>query len=94
MKQASVEKVIGFYKIWTVVLIVLFIVLQNCRWAVFSAWWISSAVLMLYLLCNILYLARLKKKLSEDKLKEVIIERNNRLARRANKMAKRLEEEE
>lgn len=42
-------------------------------------------ILMMYLLCNILYLTKLKKKLSENKLKEIIQERNNRLARKANK---------
>ncbi len=93
MRQKREEKIVLAYKIWTLVLIILFIFQSNSRWAIFSAWWITTAILMLYLLGNILYLLRLKKKLSEDKLQEIIQERNSRLARKAYKNRKRLEEE-
>ena len=93
MRQKREEKIVLAYKIWTLVLIILFIFQSNSRWTIFSAWWITTAILMLYLLGNILYLLRLKKKLSEDKLQEIIQERNSRLARKAYKNRKRLEEE-
>ncbi len=95
MKQKREEQIIWAYKIWTIVLIILFFFQSNSRWAIFYAWWISTAVLMMYLLCKILYISWLKKKIIEDKLQEIITERKHRMvmAQKENKAGRPLEEE-
>lgn len=93
MKQKMVDKVILFYKVWSAALMAIFIFMADYRTDAFNTWWISTAVLMMYLLINILYLANLKRKITEDRLKEVIEERNARLSRRANRLGKHKEDE-
>lgn len=93
MKQKTVDKVVMFYKFWSATLLTIFIFMASYRMEVFYTWWIGTAVLMMYLLINILHLVNLKKKLSEDRLKELIEERNARLSRRARRMGKRMEDE-
>ncbi len=88
MKHKTVEKVIWFYKFWSATLLAIFIFMADYRTEAFCTWWISTAILI-----NILYLANLKKKISGDRLKELIKERNERLSRRASRMGKRMEDE-
>lgn len=93
MKKKTVDKVILFYKVWSAALLAIFIFMADYRTGAFNIWWISTAVLMLYLLVNILYLANIKRKITEDRLKELIEERNARLSRRANRLGMYKEDE-
>lgn len=93
MKQKTVDKVIWIYKYWSATLLALFIFMAEYRTDAFFMWWISTAVLMIYLLINILYLANLRRKISEERLKELIEERNARLSRRANRLGRHKEDE-
>lgn len=94
MKQKTVEKVIWFYKFWSAALLAVMLIVPDYRMETFHTWWLSTAILIMYLVINILYLAHLKKKISDDRLKELIQERNARLSRRAEKMGRHMEEKE
>ena len=61
MNHKIVEKVIGFYKYWSATLLAIFIFMADYRTEAFYVWWISTAVLMMYLLIDVLYLMSLKK---------------------------------
>ncbi len=93
MKQSSVEKIIRFYKIWIFVLIALSIILPGYRAILFLVLWFSIMILMIYLLCSIIYLTRLKEELAQEKLREIRQERNDRKVKKTDKMKKRVEEE-
>ena len=93
MKQKTVDRIIWFYKFWSAALLAIFILIADLRIEAFNIWWISTAVLMMYLLVNILHLENLKKKISEDRLKELMQERNARLSRRTNKFGRCKEDE-
>lgn len=93
MNHKIVEKVIWFYQYWSATLLAIFIFMADYRTEAFYVWWISTAVLMMYLLIDVLYLMSLKKKISNDKLKEIIQERNERLSRRANKLGMHKEDD-
>ena len=93
MKQKTVDKVICFYKFWSATLLAIFILWADYRSEAFSIWWISTAVFMIYLLMNILYLANLKRKISDDRLKELIQERKEMRSVRAIRLGSHKEDE-